>query len=204
MQVATVLVQICTGTVACAYNFLTIFSLSFLYLTLSSLSLSGAQLFLSLIWSIFLPLINLSSSSFRRLPPPSITISADRFFFLCFSLFLGWMGLISGFLVEWGWMSLAIATACLWRRRSCFSFSPSPPEASILLLKARRQFRCNTTLIHFAQGEASIPVWVLIHFAVFVFLVFCMWVVWIPVWYQCGLWVWVGGYVGKEMNILFE
>ena len=32
-----------------------------------------------------------------------------------------------------------------------------------------------------AQGEASIPVWVLIHFAGFVFLVFCRWVVWIPV-----------------------
>ena len=55
-----------------------------------------------------------------------------------------------------------------------------------------------------AQGEASIPVWVLIHFAGFVFLVFCRWVVWISVWYRCELWVWVGGYVGKEMNILFE
>ena len=30
----------------------------------------------------------------------------------------------------------------------------------------------------------------------FVFLVFCRWVMWIP--------VWVGGCVGKEMNILFE
>ena len=30
-----------------------------------------------------------------------------------------------------------------------------------------------------AQGEASTPVWVLIHFAGFVFLVFCWWVVWI-------------------------
>ena len=49
-------VQICTGTITCAYNFLTIFSLSSLYLTLSSLSLSGAQLFLS-----SSHLINLSS-----------------------------------------------------------------------------------------------------------------------------------------------
>ena len=32
-----------------------------------------------------------------------------------------------------------------------------------------------------AQGEALIPVWVLIHFARFVFLVFCQWVVWILV-----------------------
>ena len=39
MQVATVPVQICMGTVACAYNFLTIFSFSSLYLSLS-LSLS--------------------------------------------------------------------------------------------------------------------------------------------------------------------
>ena len=30
----------------------------------------------------------------------------------------------------------------------------------------------------------------------FFFLVFCRWVVWIP--------VWVGGCVGKEMNILFK
>ena len=58
--------------------------------------------------------------------------------FLKTKLFSGWMGLISGFQVEWGWMSLviaiaiAIATACLWRRRSCFSFSPSPPKVSIL------------------------------------------------------------------------
>nr|POE70766.1 hypothetical protein CFP56_36550 [Quercus suber] len=78
-------------------------------------------------------------------------------------------------------IAITIATTCLWRRQSCFSFSPSPPEASILLLKVRHRFRCDTILIHFAQGEASIPVWVLIHFAGFVFLVFCRWVVWIPV-----------------------
>ena len=49
-------VQICTGTIACAYNFLTIFSLSSLYLTLSSLSLRRTTLsfFLSSDQSFFL------------------------------------------------------------------------------------------------------------------------------------------------------
>ena len=83
----------CTGTVACVYNILTIFSLSSLYLTLSSLSLLGTQFSLSLISSIFLPLINLSSTSFCRSPPLPIAITTDRSLFLCFSLFSGWMGL---------------------------------------------------------------------------------------------------------------
>ena len=171
MQVATVPVQICTGTVARAYNFLTIFSLSSLYLTLSSFSLSSAQLFLS-----SSHLINLSSSSFRwspSLPSPPPPIAPSSFVSCCFR-------------VKWAW-SVGFGlngVECLSP-----SPSPSPPEALILLLKARRRFRCDTILINFAQGEASIPVWVLIHFAGFVFLVFCWWVVWILVWYRCGLWV---------------
>ena len=103
------------------------------------------------------------------------------------------MGLISGFRVEWGWMSLviAIATACLWRCRSCFSFSPSPPEASILLLKAWRRFRVG--YVDCVVGFVSIPgcwiVWIMLLGCVdsgcvdlvagFVFLVFCRWAVWI-------------------------
>ena len=170
------------------------------------------------------------------------------------------MGLISGFRVEWGWMSLtiAIATTCLWRCRSCFSFSPSPPEVSILLLKAGRWFRvgCVDCVVGFVSIPGCWIVWIVLLGCVdfgcvdlvagFVFLVFrrwvmwivllglfrfrvtglccwvvlipgasilllglfflffCQWVVWIPVWYQCGLSVWVGGCVGKEMNILFE
>ena len=210
MQVATVPVQICTGTVACAYNFLTIFSLSSLYLTLSSLSLSGAQLFLSSSY-----LINLSSFSFRRLPllllpPPLIALSS--FVSCCFR-------------VEWAW-SVGFG---LNVSRHCHRL---PLEASILFLV----LAITTKGVDFvAQGKASVPVWVLIHFVRFVFLVFCRWIVWIPVWYRCGLWVWVlihfagfvflvfrrwvmwisvwyryglwvwvGGCVGKEINILFE
>ena len=199
MQVATVPVQICTGTVACAYNFLTIFSLSSLYLTLSSLSLSlslsaNNSFFLPLIWSIFLPLVSVDHH--RRL----------RSLFL--PLFLVVFGLNG--LDQWvsGWMSLAIAIACLWRRQSCFSFSPLPPEASILLLKARRRFwvGCVDCVAGFVSILGCWIVWIVLLGCVdfgcvnlvagFVFLVFCWWVVWIP--------VWVGGYVGKEMNILFE
>ena len=153
MQVATVPVHFCTDTVACVYNILTNFSLSSLYLTLSSLSLLGTQLSLSLISSIFLPFINLSSSNFRRSPLPPIALYS--FVSRCFQ-------------VEWAWsvgfglnrvecllpstspslplevsilfLVLAIATRGVdVNHRSCFSFSPSPSEASILLLKARRQ-----------------------------------------------------------------
>ena len=59
--IAIVIVQICTITVAWAYNILIIFSLSSLPDSHLPLSLSSAQLS---------HLINLSSSSFRRLPPP--------------------------------------------------------------------------------------------------------------------------------------
>ena len=221
MQVATVPVQICTDTVACAYNFLTIFSLSSLYLTLSSLSLSGAQLFLS-----SSHLINLSSFSFRRLPllllpPPLIALSS--FVSCCFR-------------VEWAWsvgFGLNVSRHCHRHRHR----HRLPLEASILFLVLTITTG-GVDLV--AQGEASIPVWVLIHFAGFFFLVFCRWVVWIPVWYRCGLWVWVlihfarfffsdflpvgcvdssvipvwivgvgrwlwvGGCVCKEINILFE
>ena len=201
MQVAIVPVQICTGTVACAYNFLTIFSLSSLYLTLSSLSLSRRttlSFFLSsnqsfFLSSIFLPLASVDRHRRRRspLPPP---IALYSFVSRCFR-------------VEWafdqwvsGWMSLAIAiaTACLWRRRSCFSFSPSPPEASILLLKARRRFRVGG--VDCVVGFVLIPgCWIVLLGCVdsgllglffwFVFLVCwvcCRWIVWIPVWYRCG------------------
>ena len=146
MQVATVPVQICTGTVACAYNFLTIFSLSSLYLTLSSLSLSGAQLFLSSSY-----LINLSSFSFRRLPllllpPPLIALSS--FVSCCFR-------------VEWAWsmgFGLNVSRHCHRHRHRL------PLEASILFLVLTITTG-GVDLV--AQGEASIPVWVLIHFACF-------------------------------------
>ena len=137
----------CYSTRACAYNFLTIFSLS-MYLTLSSLSLPLRRttlfFFLS---SIFLPLINLSSSSVDR--------HCRRSLFLpCFSLFLGWMGLISGFRVE-----------CL---------SPSPPLAfggvDLVSRSRHRHRRCRCKLLILflilaiatggvdlvAQGETSI------------------------------------------------
>ena len=156
MQVATVPVQICTGTVACAYNFLTIFSLSLCtWLSAPSLSLSQAQN------SLFLPLINLSSSSIDR--------------HRCRSLFLPLFLVVFGLngLDQWvsGWMSLAIAiaTACLWRHRSCCS-----------------------------RWGVNLDKWVLIYFVGFVFLVFCRWVVWILVWYRCGLWVRVNGCVAKK------
>ena len=148
MQVATVPVQICMGTVACAYNFLTIFSLS-LYLTLSSLSLSlsGAELsFSSSHQSFFL---------FHQSPPPLINLSS--LFLVVFGLngldhwVLGWMGLNVSchrhrhrhrlpLDVSILFLVLAIATRGVnVNRLFCFSFLPSPPEASILLLKARRQ-----------------------------------------------------------------
>ena len=165
-----------------------------------------SSFFLPLIWSIFLPLINLSSHRRRWSPsPPPIALSS--FVSRCFR-------------VEWafdqwvsGWMSLAIAiaiaiaTACLWRRRSCFSFSPSPPEVSILLLKVRRRFRvgCVDCVAGFVSISGCWIVWIVLLGCVdfgcvdlvagFVFLVCWVcyrWVMWIPVWYWCGsvaMWV---------------
>ena len=207
MQIATVPVQICMGTIACAYNFLTIFSLSSLYLTLSSLSLS---LSLSLSWrtalsfflssdqsfflsSIFLPLASVDRHCRRRSPsqPP---IALSSFVSCCFR-------------VEWAW-SVGFGLNGI----ECLSPSPPPPLA----------FR-GVDLV--AQGEASIlgGLWGL-----------CCWVCfdsklldcvvglcWFRVRRSC-CWVcfssflsvgcvdsnvipvWVGGCVGKEMYILFE
>ena len=167
MQIATVPVQICTDTKACAYNFLTIFSLSSLYLTLSSLSLRRTTLsfFLSSDQSFFLSSIFLPLASVDR-----HRCAANRFFFLCFSLFLGWMDLISGFWVE------------------CLSPSPSPPLAFggvDLVSRSRHRHRRRRSCC--SRRDVDLDNWVLIHFARFVFLVFCRWVVWIPVWYWCGL-----------------
>ena len=242
--------QICTGIVACAYNFLTIFSLSFLYLTLSSFSLSLSlsahnSFFLPLIWSIFLPLINLSSSSFRRSPslsppPPLIALSSfvSRHFrvewawsvgfglnvsrhrhclpleasilFLVLAIATG--GVDSGWVV-WivllGLFRFRVAGLCCW--------VVLIPCASILLLGLFFWYSAGG-LCGLCCWVCSISgcwiVWIVLLGCVdfgcvdlvagFVFLVFCRWVVWIPVWYRCGLWVWVGGCVGKEMNILFE
>ena len=124
MQIATVPVQICMGTIACAYNFLTIFSLSSLYLTLSSLSLS---LSLSLSWrtalsfflssdqsfflsSIFLPLASVDRHCRRRSPsqPP---IALSSFVSCCFR-------------VEWAW-SVGFGLNGI----ECLSPSPPPPLA---------------------------------------------------------------------------
>ena len=64
MQVAIVPVQICTGTVACAYNFLSIFFSLLSVLTLSSLSLCTTLSFL--LSSIFLPLASVDCHRRRR------------------------------------------------------------------------------------------------------------------------------------------
>ena len=139
-------VQICTGTIACAYNFLTIFSLSSLYLTLSSLSLRRTTLSFFLpsdqsffLWSIFLPLINLSSSSFRWLPsplPPPIAFSS--FVSRCF-----W--------VEWTWSVGFGLNVSRHRHRHRL-----PLEASILFLILTIATG-GVNLV--AQGEVSISVW---------------------------------------------
>ena len=200
MQVATLTVQICTGTATCAYNFLTKFSLSSLYLTLSSLSLSGTQLFLSLIWSIFLPLASVDHLSHRS---PSSSITLSSFVSRCFR-------------VEWAWsvgFGLNVSHHCHRHRHR----HRLPLEVSILFLILAIATR-GVDLV--AQGEVSIPVWY--HFDPICsrrgidfdvgFDPFC-WVCsssFLPVgcvilvWYRCGLWVWVGGCVGKEMNIFFE
>ena len=196
--------QICTGIVACAYNFLTIFSLSSLYLTLSSLSLSLSlslsrcttlSFFLSsdqsfFLSSIFLPLASVDCLHCRR----------RRRWSLFLPLFLVIFGLNG--LDQWvsSWMSLAIATACLWRHRSCFLFLPSPPEVSILGgLCGLCCWVCFDSGLLDCVDSGCVDL-----VAGFVFLVFYRWIVGIPVWYRCDLWVWVGGCMGKEMNILFE
>ena len=133
--------HICTSTIGCTYNFLTIFSLlSVLNSQLPlSLSLSGAQLSLSLISSIFLPL---TSADCHRCRSPSLFIPLVLVVFRLNGLdqwVSGWMGLNVSrhrychclpleasilFLV------LAIATKGIdVNCRSCFSFSPSPPLA---------------------------------------------------------------------------
>ena len=201
MQVATVPVQICTGTVACAYNFLTIFSLSSLYLTLSSFSLSGAQLFLS-----SSHLINLSSSSFRwspSLPSPPPPIAFSSFVSCCFR-------------VEWAWSvgfglngveclspsplpPLAFGGVDLvsrsryhhWRRRSCClrrGVDSGVITFWSILLKARCRFRC---------GFWSILLGLFFWFSAGGLCGF-----WCDTGVDCGcgsVAVW-----GKEMNILFE
>ena len=136
MQVATVPVQICMGTVACAYNFLTIFFLSSLYLTLSSLSLSGARLFLS-----SSHLIDISSSSFRQLPSlslPPLPIALSSFVSCCFR-------------VEWAWLVGFGLNVSHHRHCHCL-----PLKASILFLVLAITTG-GVDLV--AQGEASIPMW---------------------------------------------
>ena len=140
MQVAIVPVQICTGTVACAYNFLTIFSLSSLYLTLSSLSLSRRttlSFFLSsnqsfFLSSIFLPLASVDRHRRRH----------RQLFFL--PLFLVVFGLNG--LDQWvsSWMGLNVS-----RHRHRL-----PLEVSILFLILAIATG-GVDLV--AQGKASIP-----------------------------------------------
>ena len=105
--------QICTGTVACAYNFLTVFSLSSLYLTLSSLSVSQTHnsFFLSsdqsfFLSSIFLPLTSVDR---HRRRSPSLPIALSSFVSRCFR-------------VEWAW-------SVGFELNGVECLSPSPPLA---------------------------------------------------------------------------
>ena len=122
MQVATVPVQICTDTVACAYNFLTVFSLSSLYLTLSSLSLSQTHNFFFLssdqsffLSSIFLPLASVDR---HRRRSSSLPIALSSFVSHCFR-------------VEWAWSVGFGLNASHHRYRHRHRL---PLEASILFL----------------------------------------------------------------------
>ena len=204
MQVATVPMHI-TGTVACVYNFLTIFSLSSPYLTLSCLSLSlsrstALSFFLSsnqsfFLSSIFLPLASVDHHCHRRSPsPPSIALSS--FFSRCFR-------------VEWAWL-----VGFGLNGVECLLSSPSPPLAfgGVDLVSRschhhrRRRSCCSRRGVNFGWvvwivllglfrfRVAGLSGWVVLIPGAsglcgfrFVFLVFCRWVVWIPVWYQCGL-----------------
>ena len=131
--------------------------------------------------SLFLPFINLSSSSFRR--SPSLPIALYSFVSHCFR-------------VEWAWSvgfglnvschhhhhRLPLKASILFliltiptegidvNHRSCFSFSPSPLEASILI-----------------SGFSSILLGLFFWFSIGGLCEF-----------RCGLWVWVGGCVVKK------
>ena len=158
----------------------------------SLLSVPNSQLPFSLRCTTlsFSHLINLSSSSFRRLPPPPIALSS--FVSRCFR-------------VEWAWLvgfGLNVSHHC----------HRLPLEASILFLVLTITTR-GVDLI--AQGEASIPVWY--HFDPFCsrwgvdsgvgFDPFC-WACFSG-FLSVGcvdsgvILVWIVG-VGKEMNVLFE
>ena len=118
--IATVTVHICTVIVAWTFNILTIYSLSSLCLTLTSLSFphfirEPLRTTLS-----FSHLINLSSSSFPWLPPLSITIAtALSFVSRCFRVEWGWS---LGFLLRK--VTLLVLdkasqwTTCAWRTKS--------------------------------------------------------------------------------------
>ena len=75
MQVATVPVQICTDTVACAYNLLIVFFLSSV-LSLTSFSLS--HFIIDAHTLSFFHLISLACSSFRRPPRSKPSLSPTR------------------------------------------------------------------------------------------------------------------------------
>ena len=138
----TVTVHICTVTITLPFNILVFVSLSSPYLLLSphslflissyQLSQTHSSLFLSSHKSFFLKLPSIAGRHSRRSPSPPFSLSSS--FFLCFSLFSSWMGLISGFQVEWGWSmgfslfdhwSLAFVFRCCTmggrRRQSCCS-----------------------------------------------------------------------------------
>ena len=75
--ITTVTLQICIVTVSCAFNILIIFSLSSLYVTLTSLSFSHfIRDSLKCTSLSFSHLINISSSSFRRSPSPLLSLSS--------------------------------------------------------------------------------------------------------------------------------
>ena len=114
------IVTVTVHNVACAFNILTIYSLSSLCLTLTSLSFPHFIREPLCTAFSFSHLINLSSSSFPWLPPLSVTIAtALSFVSRCFRVEWGWS---LGFLLRK--VTLLVLdkasqwTTCAWRTKS--------------------------------------------------------------------------------------
>ena len=141
MQIATV--HICTVTVTCAYNILIIFSLSSLYLTLSSLSLRHTAL-------SFSHLINLSSPNFCRSPLPPMRTRSSKSSHRTSSSPTTQTEFSNGSIARGFWYNFGWDLSS-----SSFRRSPPPPMKTRSSKPSRRTSPSPTTRMKFSDGSIA-------------------------------------------------